>query len=328
MLFEQMMAVCVTSLQTDLVTCCYNSARHRRRLAKAIQQWETAELLATRNEALIHTMEGTQEAAAPCFVSAWIHVMKLDCMALYYSCGFALELYTVQEYAMVYWYMLNIHEATTKFLQTSKAFNPDLSQTLKQHLRIDAQKPATDSVETRYDGVQDCADLRVGINFGLFLLCVGLSMLGRTRVIQNDLYCDAAHYRIRFKAMQTVGNPAYMPLEAYRGSVDGLVEECSQSVGDVMLMAIEAFGKAKHILQSRRHQVEKQIDAIEIEALLKVCEDNSTTIDGIRWDELERHDDSRREVVAANHLRWSTMGLFSFDAHYAYPILSSSTDLA
>jgi hypothetical protein len=93
----------VATVANSMRAYCYNLARQRRRIARVLEEWAALQM---EGNIVDEKLGGSREFAdIPRYLGCWLLHNVAPLMVQYLVLGFQLELYSTDEYPMIFWYL-------------------------------------------------------------------------------------------------------------------------------------------------------------------------------------------------------------------------------
>lgn len=232
-------------------------------MAQLLEEFSTVQEEADRIDSMLNTISLSAEGASgkphSLFMGTWLlyHVLKL--MVRYVLSGFELELYSVHEWPMVFWYLHELlypwlinclHRADSLLadhLDTQEKEKARQAKS-KKKTKASAKKPKLRPYIAEIAGYQAHAHMCAGY----YKLLVGLREEGKTMVPDPRFDNEPVRYEHRFGPFGALLTPPLMPYSQYKE----VVEHTTRApVATLYTTASKDFGQARQILETMQATV-------------------------------------------------------------------------
>ncbi len=129
---------CLVPLYETFKVHLHHPSRQRQRIASMLQDWQLLQQKAQALDTRLCSELNIPEASYPRYFTAWTMGIVLRMMQQYLTLGFQLELYDVEEYVPMLWYMDCLSSTRMQVLQSTLQF---LEQ-MNAHVNATAQNPS------------------------------------------------------------------------------------------------------------------------------------------------------------------------------------------
>merc|ERR1712098_932389 len=188
----------------------HNRARQRDKISQVLDDFCSVQEEADRLDNMLNTLTGGHVL----YLGTWLlyHVLKL--MVRYVLSGFELELYSVHEWPMVFWYLYELlypwlinclHRADTLLADHLEAQEREKAKLAKSKKKAKAlsRKPRVRPYLTEIAGYQAHANMCAGF----YKLCLALRREGKTLVPHPQFDNELVRYEHRFGAFAALLTP-------------------------------------------------------------------------------------------------------------------------
>jgi len=278
-------------LETFFSQCCrpfglllqatgHNRARQRDKISQLLEEFSTVQEEADRLDNMLNTLSMSADGASgkphSLFLGTWLlhHVLKL--MVQYTLSGFELELYSVHEWAMVWWYLYELlypwlinclHRADTVLSEHME--NMDKDKKDKGGKGKKKTKAATKKgVKARpYLTEIACYQAHANMCAGYYKLLVAARQENKIMIPNPQFDNELVRYEHRFGAFANLLTPPLMPYSQFK---EVLEHTEKASVKTLYTAASRDFGQARQILET----VQASVSDDEIPNLITINKTN------------------------------------------------------
>ncbi|KAI8927680.1 Mak10 subunit, NatC N-terminal acetyltransferase-domain-containing protein [Entophlyctis helioformis] len=333
-IFDLIVSRCAEAFEVNLKLFCYNRARQRRRLVRVIENWELAQQELEAYDLELHEttaktlglVDEDEAQGCPYYFSSWIYTQKLSCLSLYYSMGFELELYSVNEYPMIFWYLNYLHANLADYVARIHAQRRSGVDRQPQSMSVSPTPGTLGAVDlkTRLVFMYQLETSKKLIDLGLLHITRALRAMGLLDIIDFGVYSESVHYQKRFKLMGMLASPTLLQVGEYLEFVHHSVSRVPEFVESATL-AFQSAKQQLEVLLKGISQDDRGHDAFkeETQSLIKVCISNMLSARTFPWSSSPRPSETPSDTqmrIIANQRRV----LFEFKYHPAYPVLVRS----
>jgi len=241
----------------------HNRARQRDKIALLLEEFSTVQEEADRIDSMLNTISVSSEGASgkphSLFLGTWLlyHVLKL--MVRYVLSGFELELYSVHEWRMVFWYLYELlypwlinclHRADSLLAEHIENQDKEKARAgkSKKKTKASAKKPKLRPYLAEIASYQAHAHMCAGY----YKMLVGLRTEGKTVVPNPQFDNEPVRYEHRFGAFAALLTPPLMPYSQYK---EVLEHTQRAPVATLYSTASKDFGQARQILETMQATV-------------------------------------------------------------------------
>lgn len=256
----------------------HNRARQRDKIAQLLEEFSTVQEEADRIDSMLNTISLSAEGASgkphSLFLGTWLlyHVLRL--MVRYVLSGFELELYSVHEWPMVFWYLYELlypwlinclHRADSllaEHLDFQEKEKAKMSKS-KKKVKASTKKPKMRPYLTEIASYQAHANMCAGY----YKLMVALRLEKKTLIPSSKFDNELVRYEHRFGAFAALLTPPLMPYSQYKEVLEHTEKAPVQALYST---ASKDFGQARQILET----VQATVPDEEVSNLITVNKTN------------------------------------------------------
>ncbi|KAL2919397.1 N-alpha-acetyltransferase, non-catalitic subunit [Polyrhizophydium stewartii] len=308
---------CEEAFSYNFKLFCFNRARQRRNLFKAIEAWDAVQQECEALDVEITAIhEGHDDAEQQqYYFSSWVYTQKLRAMTECYALGFELELYYVNEYPMIFWYLQYLHDTRAGYLERMLKLRAAGAESKRDLLSSFARDNETIEQFLTMEAYRDHAKTKMCL--GLLEVTRVLRSLGLLDVVEPDMNTEELNYVNRFRVMTHLSSPLVLQTESY---MEFMHKAGRKGIDPHIKVATMEFQTAKAYLEqiatTKRTDAHSLALKAEGQALLKVCIGNLIGLRMFPWKCMaELPADAKTPM--ANQRRV----LFDFKYHSAFPFL-------
>jgi len=241
----------------------HNRARQRDKICHLLEEFSTVQEEADKIDNMLNTLSLSAEGATgkphSLYFGTWLlyHVLRL--MVRYTLSGFELELYSVHEWSMVWWYLYELlypwlinclHRADT--LMAEHLENQEREKQLgKQSSKQNKKKVKANTKKTTrlrpYLTEIACYQAHANMCAGYYKLMVAARQEGKIMMPSSQFDNERVRYEHRFGAFANLLTPPLMPYTQYK---EVLEHTEKASVKTLYTAASRDFGQSRQILES------------------------------------------------------------------------------
>ncbi|KAH6563166.1 hypothetical protein BASA61_008006 [Batrachochytrium salamandrivorans] len=306
---------CTEAFEYNLNIFCFNQSRQRRRLAKAIQMWE---LLQQEAESLDQELQTALFGAetSQFYFTRWIYLQKLHALILFYSMGFKLGLYSINEYPMIFWYLTELHNVRANCVQAIRTLRGDTVDLQMEALSLSFSTQQSIDCQLYSECYAD--EAKRLLSSALLDLSVALRTLGYLTIVDfHGAYSESAHYTHRFNVMTMLGSPQFLLVDDYTSYVSKDICQVTDLIQKSTLSFELAKGKFDAVVKGETPFLVTDAFKTEARELTKVCISNLISIKAISWKDLQTKSQADLPSIISNQRR----ELFEFKYHSTFPSL-------
>ncbi|KAI8909632.1 hypothetical protein EDD86DRAFT_205910 [Gorgonomyces haynaldii] len=273
--YAHLLHLCHQPIMKIFQVLCYNRARQRRRLFHLIHDLEFAERMIEESETELVGNDFLH-------LTAVIYHLKLTLIIYCYKLGHELELYSDHELPSILYYQHYLLDVSLCHLNAMEeaglAASLEAMQNVSKRVAITRLRVACDKMMTR----------------AFLELVLLLQKHHKLKELRSTVFNPEAHYTNRFKPLQVLATPAYMP-RTYLVEKTTQAEKASEE--DQLKLVIECFTVAKDSIT----KLLKQYADDDLKQMLKVCISNLVHLGKDEWKQSQIKLD--------------------FSVHHSYPII-------
>jgi len=289
----------------------HNRARQRDKICQLLEEFSTVQEEADKIDNMLNTLSLSAEGASgkphSLYFGTWLlyHVLRL--MVRYTLSGFELELYSVHEWSMVWWYLYELlypwlinclHRADTVLAEHLETQERE-KQTGKQGGKQNKKKVKASTKKTArlrpYLTEIACYQAHSYMCAGYYKLMVAARQEGKIMVPSPQFDNELVRYEHRFGAFASLLTPPLMPYSQYK---EVLEHTEKATIKTLYTAASRDFGQARQILET-------VLSSVSDEEILNLITINKTNF--VVASVLAR--DSKREID------------FDFSLHQNFPTI-------
>ncbi|KAJ8331268.1 N-alpha-acetyltransferase, non-catalitic subunit [Batrachochytrium dendrobatidis] len=322
-ILEHLNLRCAEAFKYNLELFCFNQARQRRHMFKVIEVWE---LFQQEAESLDDELQLAQFGLSTnqFYFTRWVYLQKLHVLTHCYSIGFELELYSVNEYPMIYWYLAELHAARINCIQSIRTLRDENVESRMGALSLSDYSQKNIDFQLMSELYSDTAKQQLSVAF--LDLSVALRALGYLDIVEfHEAYTETAHYAHRFKIMTILASPQLLQTKDYLAYA---IKDADQ-VKTIVDKCVQTFELAKASLNTAIKQMDSMSTMhpfkTEAQLLLKVCIANVTAIKAISWSELKT---KAKDRVKPDYVANQRRQLFEFEYHKVFPCLTRCLEMS
>ncbi|KAI9245695.1 Mak10 subunit, NatC N-terminal acetyltransferase-domain-containing protein [Phascolomyces articulosus] len=292
---------------------CHNRSRQRRILCKVLQEWDALQDEAEVIDSKIQDL--AEFGFSPSYFSSWAYLIKLEMMETVVLLGFELELYSNNEYTMIYLYLLDVLKARKRALdhieeQITLQKNEVLQTSKKSKDRYIQQDVASFNHVLQYIQSQKYYnEAQIRMASGIYNMLLVVQYKTKQLDVLKPRYDDPpTRFRQRLKPFLPLSTPRPQPtFESIEKTID---TNASLDTENLLKLADAHLGAAKEAIEILLNMSQEQTRSEmcrepynkEIMGMKRTYLGNKITIMKLFTDEKNRS--SKVNVIFRYHPSW------------------------
>ncbi|KAJ1330348.1 hypothetical protein BSLG_009482 [Batrachochytrium salamandrivorans] len=250
------------------------------------------------------------------YFTRWIYLQKLHALILFYSMGFKLGLYSINEYPMIFWYLTELHNVRANCVQAIRTLRGDTVDLQMEALSLSFSTQQSIDCQLYSECYAD--EAKRLLSSALLDLSVALRTLGYLTIVDfHGAYSESAHYTHRFNVMTMLGSPQFLLVDDYTSYVSKDICQVTDLIQKSTLSFELAKGKFDAVVKGETPFLVTDAFKTEARELTKVCISNLISIKAISWKDLQTKSQADLPSIISNQRR----ELFEFKYHSTFPSL-------